>query len=122
MYQLPESDIEMQLLDVRAKKPKLNGCYVLKHTQSGCVYVGSTEDLFSCYQEHLADLRQGVHANTRFQKLYQTDPAIEIKGWITDTYEYAHDIERDQLDNYRATDLLLNDTADTRVMRNTKKE
>lgn len=89
-------------------REKVCGAYILTHVQSGCIYIGSTGDLFLRSWRHRNELKRGVHRCKRLQALYSGDQNIAFTEVPTSTKEEAIDEEQRLIDLNKGSTLLLN--------------
>lgn len=99
-------------------KTKLCGVYILHHLPSGKLYVGSTADLYGRHNDHLGNLRLGVHPVKELQHLYREsgglDSVLQFESIITEDRDEAYACEQRILDDLKDSGLLLNKAIDAK--------
>jgi len=99
----------------------LTGAYVLTHTESGKVYIGSTSDFNKRRSSHIGHLKANIHGNRNLQECYNTSPHFHFKFYLTgrtndtEARQKAFDLEQEMLDHYSGTNNLLNRSPNSRT-------
>jgi group I intron endonuclease len=89
-------------------KPKYCGVYLLKHSKSGRLYVGSHANLYSRPYQHSHLLNRRKHWSAEMQAAYDDDPNFEQFLIVTNDREEAYRFEQLIVDKYFDTGLLFN--------------
>ena len=84
------------------------GAYLLKHTPSKKVFVGSTGDLRKTIALIAERLKAGIFHTEEVQYRYNVDKAFQVKVFRTDTVTEAFEIEQALLDKGQSVGNLLN--------------
>lgn len=93
---------------------KVAGAYVITHTATGKIYVGSSGHLAKRYRYHLNDLAANTSNNRLLQAAYNSDPDLTFFFYVTETKEDALDLEQKLLDSFKGVHELLNVGMDVR--------
>lgn len=84
--------------------------YAITAETTGLAYVGSTENFFRRWNDHLIALRQGTHANVALQAVANKIGIEELQIKILQRYDSTDDLltheRRDGRAHYREHDLL----------------
>lgn len=84
------------------------GVYVLYHTESNKVYVGSTGNLGNRLSQHRNSLRRGTHENRHLQAAFDSSPHITFSTLPTVDREVAYIKEQATIDFLAGCGVLLN--------------
>lgn len=87
---------------------KQPGCYVITHTQSGKMYVGSSVNLAARISGNMNLLKHGKHKNKNLQNLFEQDPNLTAVLKITENEETARKLEQHIVDELNPTGVLCN--------------
>lgn len=92
------------------------GCYLIRHLDTGEVYVGSSESIYKRVLRHKQFIYAKSHDNSNFQELLQktTIKDYELILFFTDTREEAFELEQFFVDRYKASGKLINIAYDVR--------
>lgn len=82
--------------------------YILTHSQSGRMYIGSTGNAYSRAAFHRSTLDDGTHPVKELQSDYDDSADIRIHYWVTDSKQEALEIEQQLVDHFWETGLLYN--------------
>lgn len=93
---------------------RICAAYTITHTKSGCVYIGSTADIYQRNHNHRSQLKKGIHPNKPLQKLYNDDDDLVFFYYLTDTREEAYQREQEMIDRHKGSTTLLNVAMDVR--------
>jgi group I intron endonuclease len=96
------------------KDGKICAAYTITHLMSGCVYIGSTSDIYQRVHNHKSQLRKGAHHCKRFQELYDQSDVITWTYYLTDTREEAYRREQEMIDHNKGKSTLLNVAMDVK--------
>lgn len=91
-----------------APVPHLPGAYVMRHSISGLVLIGSARDLERRRQQHLNLLQAGLHESSELQELYTADPYVEFEFFASATLQEALQKEASLLAEYEPSGRLVN--------------
>lgn len=98
-----------------SKTVRLSGAYILRHNQSGKIYIGSSGHIGYRIWKHRNTLKHGKHQILALQKLFDESRDIRFATIITNTADEAIDVEQGLLDKYWGSDRLLNKAPDARL-------
>ncbi len=90
------------------------GVYVLTHSGTGKIYVGSSGQLTVRLDRHFRELKLGTHHNKPLQDVWNRHPRLLITLFPTETREEAYALEKELIDKNRPSGLLLNVGSDVR--------
>ena len=90
------------------------GVYVLTHSGTGKIYVGSSGQLTVRLDRHFRELKLGTHHNKPLQDVWNRHPWLLITLFPTETREEAYALEKELIDKNRPSGLLLNVGSDVR--------
>lgn len=96
--------------------PSNCGAYILTHTSSNQIYIGSSGDLMKRMRNHRIRFLRGIHENKRLQKAYNSDHRFTVLFILTPDRETTYDKEQELLVLYRVGgDKVTNVSKDARV-------
>lgn len=96
------------------KDGKICAAYTITHLKSGCVYIGSTSDVYQRVHNHRSQLKKGIHYCKRFQELYDESDVLGWTYYLTDTREEAYQREQEMIDHNKGKATLLNVAMDAK--------
>jgi len=80
--------------------PSNCGAYIITHTASGQIYIGSSGDLVRRMRVHRLRFSKGLHENKRLQIAYDSDRRFSVMFHMTPDRETAYCKEQELLDLY----------------------
>lgn len=95
-------------IDTITSKEKIFAAYLLVHTNTRKVYVGSTNQPGLRFKTHFNKLKKQKHINYKLQKAYDEDPTFHTIVYKVATRAKAFDLEQALINYYLPKDLLLN--------------
>lgn len=101
-------------------KNKLIGTYILIHSKTRQIYIGSTDDLYERRYKHLWHIKRKDHRNRKVQEAFLLVPSEQIYFFIfpTKTREESFDLEQKFLNSYYDNPKCLNIASDARLCGN----
>jgi len=94
------------------------GAYIIRHCNTGMMYVGSTKDLYKRKSVHLSLLYLGKHFNLKLQELFNNNQNIEFLEYSTLTRDEAYSLEQQHIDENINNGVLCNIAVDARKPKN----
>lgn len=83
--------------------PSNCGAYILTHTSSNQIYIGSSGDLMKRMRNHRQLFLRGTHHNKRLQVAYNSDHRFTVVFIMTPDREAAYGKEQELIDLYVST-------------------
>jgi hypothetical protein len=87
---------------------KKSACYIIKHVETGKMYVGSSSIVSDRMSKNISSLKHNRHKNKPLQEIYNIDPKIEIFIKTTENIEEAQLLEQQTVNSLKNTKLLCN--------------
>lgn len=84
------------------------GTYIIRFSNSGMLYIGSTDDFQRRKCEHLGSLNKGIHCNRHLQNLYSEDTNIVFDFFPAEDRDAAYRKEQELINENLGTGQLLN--------------
>lgn len=110
-----EDFIKFSGIKIGKKDFSIPAAYIIEHSASGMVYVGSTNNLYERLKQHAGKLNRQTHHSKNLQELYNSNPKLNLMFKCTPTREEALDIEQRYLDKLANSGTLLNVATDARA-------
>lgn len=98
-------------------KTKMFCAYLIVHTNTRYVYVGSTGQPGIRFKSHFRDLKKGKHINYKLQKAYDEDPTFHTIVYKVKDRNKAFDLEQALINHYFEKKLTLNVSLTARFKR-----
>lgn len=98
-------------------KDKIFAAYLIVHTNTKRVYVGSTGQPGIRFKSHFRELKKGKHVNYKMQELYNEDPEFHTIVYKVANRSKAFDLEQALINYYLAKGLVLNISLNARYTR-----
>ena len=98
-------------------KDKIFVAYLIVHTNTKRVYVGSSGQPGIRFKSHFRELKKGKHVNYKMQELYNEDPEFHTIVYKVSNRSKAFDLEQALINYYLAKGLVLNISLNARYTR-----
>lgn len=98
-------------------KDKIFVAYLIVHTNTKKVYVGSSGQPGIRMKSHFRELKKGKHVNYKLQKLYDEDPEFHTIFYKVKTRALAFDLEQALINYYFEKKRILNVSLNARFTR-----
>lgn len=98
-------------------KDKIFVAYLIVHTNTKRVYVGSSGQPGIRFKSHFRELKKGKHVNYKLQELYDSDPEFHTIVYKVANRAKAFDLEQALINYYLKKGLVLNISLNARFTR-----
>lgn len=105
------------ILEIPKSKDKIFVAYLIVHTNTKRVYVGSTGQPGIRFKSHFRELAKGKHINYKLQEAYDTDPTFHTILYKVKNRAKAFDLEQALINYYLQKGLVLNISLNARFTR-----
>lgn len=101
--------------DLPSRMPVTPGAYVIEHSKTGKIYIGSTNDVKQRRRGHLSTLANGINSNRGLQEAFDGDPELSFTFVLTGSRDEAYEYEQKLLNHYQGSEKLLNIAPDAKA-------